>query len=150
MLGEARSVNSQLMAWELFITSSMINDIVSHTNSKIQSIISKIPSSSTSKLPSHIKLTDCMEIRIFLDFFYARGLLGQSRFPYKQLFMEGLGHPVFGAVMSVKRFGFLHANITFDDSNTRHNKWVHGRFAAMRDIFEQFNARCSSVLKPGD
>ena len=81
---------------------------------------------------------------------YARGLLGQNRFSYKQLFMEGLGHPVFGAVMSVNRFGFLHANISFDDINTRHNKWVHDRFAAMRDIFEQFNARCSSVLKPGD
>ena len=150
LLGEARSVNSELMAWDLFITSAMINDIVTHTNNKIQSIINNISSNSNSKLPSHIKLTDCIEIKSFFGLLYARGLLGQNKYSYKQLFMEGFGHPIFGAVTSVKRFGFLHANICFDDCNTRHSRWVHDRFAAVRDIFEQLNIQCSSVLQPGD
>lgn len=64
--------------------------------------------------------------------------------------MEEFGHSVFGAAMSVNRFGFLHANITFDDVDTRHERWLHDRFAAVRDLFEKFNDSCRSVLEPGD
>lgn len=64
--------------------------------------------------------------------------------------MEEFGHPVFGAVMSVNRFGFLHANITFDNVDTRHKRWLHDRLAAIRELFEEFNDCCCSVLQPGD
>lgn len=143
----AESVNSELMAWELFITPSMVDDIVKYTNSKIGSMVNEL--SKNSKV-THMKLTDSIEIKSFIGLLYARGLFGQQKHSSSQLFMEEMGHPVFGAVMSGKRFRLLHAAINFDDSNTRYEKWVHDRFAAMRDIFEQFNACCSSVLEPGD
>ena len=32
----------------------------------------------------------------------------------------------------------------------RHERWTHDRFAAIRDLYEEFNTRCSSVLQPDD
>lgn len=52
--------------------------------------------------------------------------------------------------MSAKRFAFIHNNISFDYSGDRPQRWKHERFAAFRDIFEEFNTCCSSVLQPND
>ncbi|XP_063850375.1 uncharacterized protein LOC135094308 [Scylla paramamosain] len=111
----------------------MIFNIVHNTNQKIESIIAEI-----SQRPSHIRTTDYIKMRRFLgSLLYARGLLGQNKCTYKRLFMEEFGHPVFGAVMSEYRFGFLHANLTFDNVDTRHQRWLHDQFAAVRDLFEK-------------
>lgn len=152
LIGDALSVNTEEMAWDLFMTSDMISKILHHTNQKIESIIAEISQRSTdnAKLASHIKVTDCIEIKSFFGLLYARGLLGQNKYCYRRLFMEEFGHPIFGAVMSVGRFAFLHANITFDNVDTRHQRWLHDRFAAVRDLFEDFNDCACSVLQPGD
>ena len=123
LVGKATLVTTELMAWELFITQDIIDKIVTHTNEKIQSILTVFSLSDNPKIPPHIKLTDCVEIKSFFGLLYGRGLQGQNNYCYKQLFTEGMGHPIFGAVMSMKRFGFLHANITFDDTETRHQRW---------------------------
>jgi len=110
LLGDARTATSEINAWDLSITPDMIDDIVTLTNIKIQSIIAEI-TSRCAVLHPHIKVTDSIEIKSFLGLLYARGIFGQNKHNYKQLFMEEFGHPIFGAVMSVKRFGFLHASI---------------------------------------
>ena len=152
LIGDARSVNSEEMAWDLFITPDMISNIVHHSNQKIERIIAEISLrlSDNEKLPSHIRVTDCIEVKSFFGLLYARGLLGQNKYAYKRLFMEDFGHPIFGAVMSVNRFGFLHAHLTFDNADTRRQRFQHDRFAAFRDLFEKFNDRACSVLEPGD
>ena len=66
------------------------------------------------------------------------------------LFQEYIGHPIFGAAMSCRRFAFLNSNIRFDNVDTRQERFPHDRFAAIRDLFEHFNNRCSSVLQPDD
>ena len=99
---------------------------------------------------SHVRLVDSVEMRSFIGLLYARGLFGQNTHDYHILFRESIGHPIFGAVMSAKRFAFLHANITFDHFDTRHERWTHDRFAAIRDLYEEFNTRCSSVLQPDE
>ncbi len=42
LMGDGRSVNSEEMAWDLFITSDMISNIVHHTNQKIDCIITNV------------------------------------------------------------------------------------------------------------
>ena len=68
---------------------------------------------------------------------------------YKYLFNDKIGVPIFGASMSLNRFRFLHAVITFDDAKTRDQGWIHDRFAVTREIFEIFN-NCSSLINPDE
>ena len=48
--------------------------------------------------------------------------------------------------MSVNRFKFLLARLSFDDKLQRDRKWKTDRFAAMRDIFEAFNENCAKYM----
>jgi hypothetical protein len=52
--------------------------------------------------------------------------------------------------MSRNRFTFIRANLCFDDSSTRDNRWKQDRFAAIREIFESFNFECMSCFVPND
>lgn len=76
--------------------------------------------------------------------------MGLNHHNYKLLFKDAVGHPVFGACMSCNRFCFLHSNISFDDMTTRQDRFLHDRFAAARELFEQFNENCSSTLQPDE
>ncbi len=68
----------------------------------------------------------------------------------KYFFREEFGHLVFGAIMSVNRFGFLHAKLSFDNIDTKHQRWLHDQSAAVRDLFKNFNDHACSVLEPDD
>ena len=52
--------------------------------------------------------------------------------------------------MSRNRFKFIRANLCFDDSSTRDDRWKQDRFGAIREIFESFNFECMSCLVPND
>ena len=38
--------------------------------------------------------------------------------------------------------------ISFDDANTWQERWQTDRFAAFRDIFEEFNKCCTKIMSP--
>ena len=59
-----------------------------------------------------------------------------------------MGAPSFGATTSKNRFKFLFACVSFDDFDTREQKWKHDRFAAMRDLFKLFNKNGSTGMVP--
>ena len=40
--------------------------------------------------------------------------------------------------------------ISFDDANTRQERWRTDRFAAFRKIFEEFNKCCATKMSPDD
>lgn len=79
-----------------------------------------------------------------------RGALGINHHSYQLLFSDVVGPPIFSSTMASNRFSFLHANICFDDIDTRANRWPHDKFAAIRDVFELFNRNCGSALNPTD
>ena len=146
----SNSITSHLDAWKLFMTDEMLEILVSCTNYQINKIISKIDMEAKNEYSSYIKPTTAQELTAFLGLLYARGLLHMSGQNYTLLFQEYIGHPIFGAVMSCRRFAFLNSNIRFDNVDTRQERFPHDRFAAIRDLFEHFNNRCSSVLQPDD
>ena len=147
----AKEADTPLKAWCLFLSPEIIDSIVLHTNERIGKKLDLLAlSDEERKQASHIRLIDSVEMKSFIGLLYARGLLGLNTHDYHLLFNESFGHPIFGAVMSAKRFSFMHANISFDDLNTRHDRWVHDRFTAARDIFESFNINCSGVVQPDD
>ena len=53
------------------------------------------------------------------------------------LFSDKAGPPV---------LKFLFSTLTFDDPDTRKEKWSYDRFAAARPIFEMFNSNTSKYL----
>ena len=44
---------------------------------------------------------------------------------------------MFSAVMSHNRFAFILHNLSFDDENTRAERWKKERFTAIREFFEK-------------
>ena len=59
-------------------------------------------------------------------------------------------HPISSASMSFNRLVFIKAMISFDDANTRQERWRTDRFAAFREIFEEFNKCCTKNMSPDD
>ena len=79
---------------------------------------------------------------------YFRGLFGMNRHNLNILFSDKAGPPVFSATMSRDRMKFLLSTLTFDDPETRNEKWQYDHFAAARPIFEMFNSNTSKYLFP--
>ena len=52
--------------------------------------------------------------------------------------------------MSKSRFKSLFSKISFDDFETRTERWKKDRFAAIRNIFEKFNNNCGKSIIPDD
>ena len=61
-----------------------------------------------------------------------------------------IGHPVFLSTMSANRFSFLNGHFSLDDPDTRGERWKQDRFAAAREVFEEFNDNCSEALQADD
>ena len=64
------------------------------------------------------------------------------------LFSDKAGPPVFSATMSRDHMKFLLSTLTFDDPETRKEKWPYDRSAAARPIFQMFNSNTSKYLLP--
>ena len=75
-------------------------------------------------------------------------MLNQNVSSTQYLFDDDIGHHVFGACMSRKRFSYLLARLSFDDKTTRPERFRADRFAAVRQVFEIFNLNCSKHLGP--
>ena len=63
-------------------------------------------------------------------------------------FSDKAGPPVFSARMSCDRMKCLLLTLTFDDPETRKEKWLNDRFAPALPMFEMFNSNTSKYLLP--
>ena len=135
-------------AWKLFMTDEMLEHIVSCTNQHIDNFISTSTMDKKALYVCDFKHLTSQELTAFIGLIYARGLLKMTNQDSAYLFHDSYAHPVFGAVMSSKRFKFLMANVQFDDAKTHEGRFAGDNFAAVRELFEKFNDRCSSVLQP--
>ena len=81
----------------------------------------------------YLKETNTAEIYAFIGLVYTRGLQGQNSVRTELLFSENYGHPIFSATMSIHRFKILFPKISFNDLETRTERWKKDRFAAIRN-----------------
>ena len=148
---EARSCKTPREVFDLFITRSMVDTVVQSTNKRIQETINKLGDAlEDDDTKPFVRTTDAEEIYALFGLFYFRGLLGVNLKAVHRLFPDRYGHPVFGGTMSRNRFSFLSGHLCFDDPSTRRERWVTDRFAAFRNIFEEFNDNCSKHLIPSE
>ena len=55
----------------------------------------------------------------------------------------------FFSLLDNRRFFFLSRNLTFDDPEDRKERWKKDRFAAAREIFEQWNDILAQAVEVG-
>ena len=148
---KASAVKSISEALDLYFTNDMYELILQHTNGRILKTIAhtKVERIDDDRV-THLKVTPIDELKALFGLQYFRGLLGQGLQSQNHLFSDTSGHFVFGATMSLSRFTFLLSHISFDDRNTRPEKWTSDRFAAMRELFEMFNRNLSKCIAPSE
>jgi hypothetical protein len=149
---KAKDTPTPLAAFNLFFTKDMMTTIVSCTNRRIRSFISKLPENFIAENNKYlyIKETCIDELNALIGLYIYRGLYKLNTLSVTKLFSNTYGPPIFSAVMSRNRFTFIRANLCFDDASTRDDRWKQDRFAAIRDIFESLNFECMSCLVPSD
>ena len=150
LLGDAQHVESPLECWELFFTKEMEETVVHWTNKKIERVRSQMDEAVLNNSKnSYLKTTDVMELRAYYGVTYARGLLHDNMTDQRKLWGESsYGHPIYSGCIPVNRYAFLKHNITFDDIDSREERWQSDRFTAMREFFEAANDNFSKMLQP--
>ena len=125
----------------------MITTVLNYTNKKIMALIEQLPEEVRSNDKyTYLREVTKEELLAFFGISYARGLLGQNFLKLRRLFRVNVGHPIFSESMSFNRLVFIKAMISFDDANTRQETWQKDRFAAFREIFEEFNKCCTKSI----
>ena len=149
--GDARNTEKERDAFQIFLTTEMVESIVSYTNKRIQTVLDKIPPEhiESGKYP-HLKTIDDIDLYAFFGLLYFRGLYNLNHHDINLPFSDTRGLPVFGATMSRLRFQFMLAHLSFDNLDTRPERWKTDRFTAMREFFEQCNDRFGAALVPED
>ena len=142
---KARNVNTEKEAFDLYITPNMLNSVINHTNVKINKLIEKLPDDFNKdfKYP-YVRTIDVIEMCAFIGLCYYRGLYKLNPISVQKLFSDKYGPPVFSATMSIFR------HMSFDNEETRTERWSKDRFAAFREFFENFNMNYMTCLSPGD
>ena len=148
---KSNGVENELQAFQLFFTDEILDIIVSHTNKRIDASIGEIPPDTlqNGKYP-HLKLVDRIDVLSVIGLMYLRGLYGLNKHDVRTMFSHDRGIPIFGATMSRLWFLFIMRHFSFDDVNTREQRWKNDRFAALRQVFEMCNKNFGEALVPVD
>lgn len=131
-----------LESWELFF--DFLDKLVEYTNIYIRSIAARNRGS------NHCKETDIVEIRALFGVLYMSGTLKLNHTNVEDIWKRnGFGVDWFSAVMGYKRFLFLMRCLRFDDIGTRIDRNKVDRLAAIREIYELFNANIEKAYNCG-
>lgn len=126
----AKNAKSALKAFELFFDPRLMNLMVTQTNRSIQETRASMPAKTlNSDKNPHFGDTDELELKTLIDLYYYKAMFNQSLESVNHLFeiQQDLCHPIYSATMSRNRFKFLSAHLSFDDKNTRAERWQHDR-----------------------
>ena len=138
-----------ILILNFFLPSEFIYNTVIYTNKRIEETISKCRDTlnNSDKYP-HVKIVDSIDIFAAIGLMYFRGLYGMNMHSTHILFSPKQGPPPFGATTSRLRFHFICSHLCFYNPDTITEGWKHDRFAAMRQIFIEYNKKFARALIP--
>jgi len=142
--GVAKQALDPLEAFILFISNTVINEIVQHTNVEIC-----IRSENYKDKKATTSSTCVMEIKALLGLLIFSGALKNNHLNAQSLFDETLCGTTYKAVMSRERFKFLINCLRFDDKGTRADRKETDPFAPIRSIWEELISNCKIFYKAG-
>nr|BAD07480.1 putative transposase yabusame-W [Bombyx mori] len=148
----ARDASTEYECWNIFVTSDMLQEILTHTNSSIRHRQTKTAAENSSAETSfYMQETTLCELKALIALLYLAGLIKSNRQSLKDLWRtDGTGVDIFRTTMSLQRFQFLQNNIRFDDKSTRDERKQTDNMAAFRSIFDQFVQCCQNAYSPSE
>ena len=146
---EAKRATTPIEAFELFIANEMIEKIVENTNKNIEPFLemNRHLIENSNKYTSYKKV-DVIDISTFFGILYLRAAFKLNLMNQNIIWNHEAAHSIFGAGMSLSRFQFITNFVTFDDKETREDRWQYDKFACMRELFEAVNVNNARARYP--
>ncbi|XP_039296209.1 uncharacterized protein LOC120353426 [Nilaparvata lugens] len=140
--GAAKGETNPAQVFGLYIDESMINSIVNFTNQEIA--VLKI----NYKNQSCIGETSFNEIKALIALLIYFGAQKQNHMRSELLWHESRDLRITRSIMPHRRFEFLINCLRFDQKDTRPARKETDPFAAIRDLWENFNQHCQELYTP--
>lgn len=132
--GTATTVSTIPEAFFCMFSKNTIHLILCHTNNYIQSIQEKF------QRERDCKVINYEELLAYFGLLYMSGVLRSSHLNFKDLWAtDGTGIEFFQNTMSFNRFLFITRCIRFDNKNTRPERQVIDKLAAVREFTDMMN-----------
>lgn len=130
---------------ELFLDDGMLQDIITHTNERIDLLrrTYKEHTATTSLLTIN-------ELKAYLGILIQSGAKKDRKLTTEEMWSSQHGCPLYRAAMSEKRYLFITRCLRFDDRTTRQDREREDRLAAIKDLWESFLGNCQASYVPGD
>jgi hypothetical protein len=142
---EALNCKTPIDCFNLFITESMLHDIVLFTNIYIRAHKENF------SRERDAKETNIAELKALIGLLLMAGLKKMNHVNVQEMWgNDGTSPDIFRATMSIKRFYFLLRHLRFDDMNTRTERASQDNMAAMRNMFEEFVTNCQKHYQIGE
>ena len=133
-----KQAHNKLMALDIcrqFFTNKIIIDILLYTGNEISNIRSELPCENLQNYTySYINIVTESEL-----FYVCQGVAWSNSVASKKLYSKEIGHPIFSATTNYNNMLFIKVMLTFDDPETKQERWKTVRFGALRSFFKRFN-----------
>lgn len=140
--GRARGVNTPEAALELFLPESLLTKILDETNREGERVAAE-----TNSVHRPVTL---LELRAFIGLLLLRGCESDRRCELDDLFYGPFSRPFYRATMTRQRFKHILRILRFDNREDREARKKTDKFAAIREIFTQFNSLLREYYTPSD
>ena len=140
--GAAKDVTTLEDALALFLPDSLLLKILQQTNREGERL-------AAAKGRTHIQV-DLVELRAFIGMLLLRGCEGDRRCDLDDLFYGPFSRPFYRATMTRDHFKYLLRILRFDNKDDRESRKKSDKFAAIREVFNDFNKLLQLHYKPSD
>ncbi|XP_043226473.1 piggyBac transposable element-derived protein 4-like [Amphibalanus amphitrite] len=140
--GAAKDVNIPKDAFGLFLPDSLLTQILERSNEEGERL-------AAASNRTHIPVT-LMELRAFIGLVLLRGCEGDRRCKIDDLLYGPFSRPFYRATMTKNRFVYIKRILRFDNRADPEERRKRDKFAAIRDVFSDFNSRLAKFYTPSD
>lgn len=131
----------------IFLTDETLELVVRLTNKRIRDWTGGFSAEEKKRKKQDQTETDLPEIKAWLGLHYIRGLYQHNLWLMERLWDKEIGPKIYNATMSMNRYKFIMRFVTFDNKETRAERYKKDKFAAMRNFFEDWNVRCAEPVQ---
>ncbi|GFR26761.1 DDE_Tnp_1_7 domain-containing protein [Trichonephila clavata] len=140
----AKYITDEKSAFEMFFTNDIIQNIVECTNMEIEKLRVNYDR------PRDAKNTTTNEVLAFIGIIILAGVKKRNHTNFLELWTtDGTGSEIFRSCMNCNRFLFLLSAIRFDDKNTRKERQLTDKLAAIRFTLDRFVENCKNNYSLG-
>ena len=146
--GPAKNVRTPIDAFSCYITDEILEEMLLHTNNKINRFIEQFREALATSKYSYVKEVTLPELKVLIGIIYIRTALQLNIFRTRDVFFHESSNDIFQSVMSYNRFAFVLRFLEFDDKDIRPGRWEEDKYAAIRSFFEKVNVNNAKLRVP--